>query len=415
MLRTDRIAVWILIGAFALIIPSIQFLKFSDELACLLLGVIAVAQCVIEGRWRMFSLLWAIIGIFAFYLLYTLIFCRFNTAGAVCADFLIELKPYVPFAVMLGLAPAFTTVELVVLKWLAVVNASAATVIMLTGLTEPVIHHLLYGGGVIFVSMLVYVFACSTLDGGRLTRRSLITATVMLLCGLACTRSKYYGEAVVALFFLWIYRPGMLRHIGLRQIATVGAVLALVAAVSWSKFDFYFITGASEGLDRDSVQSFARPALYATALLIMASYLPFGSGLASFASFYSIHPYSKLYFQYGLNRIYGLSPHNSEFVCDAFYPSLAQFGVAGVGLFVVFWIKVAAMLRRLVRSDSLRFRYPFAVGSLIIVFIMIENIASTLFTQTIGLSAMCLLGIICGQSPSRDASLPVNPQTPIII
>ena len=415
MLRTDRLAVWILIGAFALIIPSIQFLKFTDELACLLLGGLAVAQCVVEGRWRMFRLLWVVIGIFAFYLVYTLIFCHFNTPGAVCADFLIELKPYVPFAVMLGLAPVFTPAELVILKWLAVANASAATIIMLTGLTEPAIHHLLYGGAVIFVSMLVYVYACSILDGGCLSRRCLIIATVMLLCGLACTRSKYYGEAVVAIFFLWVYRPGMLRHIGLRQIATVGAVLALVAAVGWSKFDFYFITGASEGLDRDSVQSFARPALYATSLLIMASYLPFGSGLASFASFYSIHPYSGLYFQYGLNRIYGLSPHNSEFVCDAFYPSLAQFGVAGVGLFVWFWVKVAAMLRRLVRSDSARFRYPFAVGSLIIVFVMIENIASTLFTQTIGLSAMCLLGIICGQAPACRESKPINPQTQVII
>lgn len=402
MLRTDRLAVWILIGAFALIIPSIEFLKFTDELGCLLLGVLAVAQCLVEGRWRMFRLLWVIIGVFAFYLIYTLIFCRFNTPAAACADFVIELKPYVPFAVMLGLAPTLTVVELTVLRWLAVANATAATVIMLTGLTETAIHHPLYGGAVIFVSMLVYVYTVATLNDGRLPVRDLIAATAMILCGLACTRSKYYGEAVVALFFLWVYRPGMLRRIGFRQIATVGALLALVAAVAWSKFDFYFITGAAEGLDRDSVQSFARPALYATSLLIVATYLPFGSGLASFASFYSIHPYSRLYFQYGLNHIYGLTPHNPDFVCDAFYPSLAQFGVAGIGLFVWFWIKVCALLRRLIRSDSERFRYPFAVGSLIIVFIMIENVASTLFTQTIGLSAMCLLGIICGRAPAQS-------------
>ncbi len=78
-------------------------------------------------------------------------------------------------------------------------------------------------------------------------------------------------------------------------------------------------------------------------------------------------------------------------------------------------MKVAAMLRRLVRSDGERFRYPFAVGSLIIVFIVIENVASTLFTQTIGLSAMCLLGIICGRAPAPVQSVAVAPSSHTII
>ena len=402
MVRTDRIALWIMIVAFAMIIPSIQFMKFTDELACLMLGVLALSHVAVNGNLHRFRLLWIIGGIFSFYLVYTLVFCRFNTPGAVFADFLIEMKPYIPFAVMLGLAPAPTSTELTILKWLSIANASVAAICMFTGLTDTVLFHPLYGGAVIFVSVLVYVYSCAMLADGQMSRRSIAIATVMILCGLACTRAKYYGEAVVALFFLWIYRPGMLRDIGWRQIATVGLLFAVVAAVAWNKFNFYFITGASEGLDNVTMQTFARPALYATALMILGSYMPFGSGLASFASFASINPYSSLYFQYGLNNIYGLSPRYPVFVCDAFYPSLAQFGIAGVGLFIWFWAKICAMLRDLIRSNSLRNRYPFAVGSLVIVFVMIENVASTLFTQTIGMSAMCLLGIICGQAHTKE-------------
>lgn len=56
---------------------------------------------------------------------------------------------------------------------------------------------------------------------------------------------------------------------------------------------------------------------------------------------------------------------------------------------------------RLLKTDPGRFRLPFAVGALVIVFIMIENVASTLFTQSSGLVAMCLLGIICGMAPEK--------------
>ena len=402
MVRTDRLAIWILIVTFVLLIPGIRFLKLTDELACAALLTLACADTIANGRAARFRLLWYVIAIAFFYLLYTLAFCHFNTTGAVCGDFIIEMKPYIPFAVMLGLAPRPTVTELTVLKWAAVTNAAAATLCMLCGLTDAVLYHPLYGGAVIFISMLVYVYSCWALEPtGRGARRCLAVATVMILCGLACTRSKYYGEAVVALFFLWVYRPGMFRRINMRSVAIAAILILLVGAVSWSKFNFYFITGASAGLDRDTIQSFARPALYGTSLLILCHYVPFGSGLASFASYFSTQPYSSLYFRYGLDKIYGLSPMNHEFVCDAFYPSLAQTGIAGVGLFVWFWVYIASLLMRLLKTDPGRFRLPFAVGALVIVFIMIENVASTLFTQSSGLVAMCLLGIICGMAPEK--------------
>lgn len=67
--------------------------------------------------------------------------------------------------------------------------------------------------------------------------------------------------------------------------------------------------------------------MYLHGFTILFDYFPFGSGLASFASFPSAENYSSLYYEYGLNNIGGLSPDMPDFICDAFYPTLAQFGI----------------------------------------------------------------------------------------
>lgn len=212
MVRTDRLAIWILIVTFVLLIPGIRFLKLTDELACAALLTLACADTIANGRAARFQA--AVVcnshRLFLSPLHFGILPLQHHQA--VCGDFIIEMKPYIPFAVMLGLAPRPTVTELTVLKWSAVGNAAAATLCMLCGTTDAVLYHPLYGGAVIFISMLVYVYSCWALEPtGRGARRCLAVATVMILCGLACTRSKYYGEAVVALFFLWVYR----RHVRL--------------------------------------------------------------------------------------------------------------------------------------------------------------------------------------------------------
>ena len=77
--------------------------------------------------------------------------------------------------------------------------------------------------------------------------------------------------------------------------------------------------------------------LYVTGGQILLDYFPFGSGLASFASNASAVNYSTLYYDYGLDKVWGLSPSKTDFICDAYYPSLCQFGVVGVCLFIYLW------------------------------------------------------------------------------
>lgn len=62
-------------------------------------------------------------------------------------------------------------------------------------------------------------------------------------------------------------------------------------------------------------------------------YFPFGCGLGSFGTFASAEYYSPIYEMYGLNHIWGLSKNMPIFICDAFYPELAQFGIIGAILY----------------------------------------------------------------------------------
>ena len=66
-------------------------------------------------------------------------------------------------------------------------------------------------------------------------------------------------------------------------------------------------------------------------------YIPFGSGLGSFGTAAAAKEYSPLYFKYQLNNIWGLDPSNPMFLADAFYPTLAEFGIVGLFFFLWFW------------------------------------------------------------------------------
>ena len=126
-------------------------------------------------------------------------------------------------------------------------------------------------------------------------------------------------------------------------------------------------------------------------------YFPFGCGLASFASFPSQEWYSNVYYEYGINNVWGLSLKNPGFICDAFYPSLAQFGFAGLILFIWYWVYAYGFLRTMLRTDARKYKYPFIIGSLIICYILIESTTGNVISQNVGVMPIMLLGIVAAQ------------------
>lgn len=398
MLRIERICVYIIMLGLILLIPSIQYISYLDEFGALLFGCIAALDCVVNRNWRKYKLLWIVMAIMAFYAVYSVTMVHFNVLKAVMLDWVITIKPFLPFIVMFAVAPRFTESDKRIIRGICVFNAAFLSAAFCCGhsVVEAIVFHVTYGGTAIFASMMFYLY-CSIDSDGKISRRDIVTALVLLTFGLLCTRAKYYAIYVLVLYFLYVYRPGMLRQITPLRAIGLLFIGVLVLAVSWHKIEYYFLVGNSDSFDPTVVQSFARPVLYVTGFLILFDFFPFGTGLGTFASYASQQYYSGVYYYYGIDKVHGLSERMSDFICDAYYPSLAQFGVVGLILFICFWCYSYKFLRNLIRVSGNEFRYPFIVGSLLICFILIECTSGNTFTQIIGTFVMALYGMICAQ------------------
>ncbi len=408
MLNINRICIYIIMFGLILLVPSIVFVTFVDELCAMALLGTALADCIFNRTWRRYSLLWGIVAVITFYAIYSLTTKAYNIPAYIFMDLLIEVKPFIPFAVILVLRPEMTSEDRRIIKRICVANSVITTIVFLCGpqVMKFMFVNPSFASQVLFVSAIYYLYCSIDRDTGKVPRTSLRTALLMLTIGLASLKAKYYGYYIIGLYLLTFYKPGSFRHIRFKHMVGVGLLGLVILAATWSKIEYYFLTGSGTDFDPEIIETFARPVLYATGGLILMDHIPFGSGLASFATATSSMNYSGLYHEYGIDKVHGIS-QNSEysFICDSFYPSLAQFGFVGVVLFIWFWVYVYGYLRVMIRHDAALYKYKFIIGSLIIAFILIESVAATTFTHNSGFLVMFLLGMVCadGRVIKRDS------------
>lgn len=395
MLSIRKIYFWIHLYMLFIQVLSPSIFKSADELGVLFMLILICLDMAVNRQVARYKGMFVVAGIISFYALYSLFFLKFNTGKAILVDFVIESKPFVPFFISFAIAPRYTHKECQIMKASALLLAFMLLLIFVTGLTNDLLHHVAYLGSTAFICFLTYIF-CSIRSDGTIKRRDIIMACTILAIGLCCTRSKYYGEAVMAIFLLFYYRPGMFKQIKMKQVAIICLVFAAVLIVSWQKINYYFIVGNGDTFDPEVMESFARPALIGGAYIILCDFPLLGSGLASYATFASSPDvnYSSIYSLYDLDKVYGLSEQMPDFICDTFYASFAQFGLIGIGLFIFFFAWVYQRLRLVLHDES---HLLFCIGLLVIVYVVIENVGSTFFSQSGGLYTMMLLGAIIGK------------------
>ncbi len=395
MLSIRKIYFWIHLYMLFIQVLSPSIFKSADELGVLFMLILICLDMAVNRQVARYKGMFIVAGIISFYALYSLFFLKFNTGKAILVDFVIESKPFVPFFISFAIAPRYTHKECQIMKASALLLAFMLLLIFVTGLTNDLLHHVAYLGSTAFICFLTYIF-CSIRSDGTIKRRDIILACTILAIGLCCTRSKYYGEAVIAIFLLFFYRPGMFKQIKMKQVAIICLVFAAVLIVSWQKINYYFIVGNGDTFDPEVMESFARPALIGGAYIILCDFPLLGSGLASYATFASSPDvnYSSIYSLYDLDKVYGLSEQMGDFICDIFYASFAQFGLVGIGLFIFFFVWIYQRLRLVLHDES---HILFFIGILVVVYVMIENVGSTFFSQSGGLYTMMLLGAIIGK------------------
>ena len=227
------------------------------------------------------------------------------------------------------------------------------------------------------------------------TRRNKYIAVLLVFSGLLAPKMKFVGEVVVFMGILFFLKRRLNFHSG-KTIAYLSLLMVATLFFTWEKFDVYYVDGwENEGL--------ARPMTYKTSLKILRDYFPLGSGMGTFATNAAWKYYSPLYYQYGLNNVWGLN-EGGGFICDAFYPTLAQFGVVGVILFCIFW------KRRLIEINNIRDIRHYHVALMAFFCLAIESTADSSYLSGKGMGYFMLLGIclnanrtmaICNHGPRR--------------
>ncbi len=361
---------------------------WSDEiLTVILLGYALVKRrFLVKNKERTMEIS-IYIALMVFYLGYSMVM-RITTPRGVILDFLQQLRPYAVFYLTWMMAPEFTPTQKKGIKWVMLLSFFGYVLAFKfsPSLVTP------YGGEesaalgqiALCCAMIYYLFSKQT----KLNRN---IAIFIMLVGLISGKSKYFGECVVfiALVVFVKSRINFLSPATLFKVCVLGMV---VLFFTWTKFNAYYVEGFQE-----DAEEMARPATYETGMQIMFhDYIPFGSGLGTFGTAAAAKEYSPLYYTYHLDTIWGLDPSNPMFLADAFYPTLAEFGIVGLFFFLWFW------KRRLWESNRIPNLVYYRMALMCVLALALESTADSSYLSGKGMGYFMILALCLNSAGTRS-------------
>ena len=310
------------------------------------------------------------IVIMLLYLLYSYTI-QVNVVPSIFLDFQQQVRPYVVFYCTWLLAPRFTHKQERIILW-----CMYATIIIYLLFGTRRSEDVVIGQLCLNCALMYYLFK-------QQNRKNTIICLLIATLGLLSSKSKYYGEYVVLIAVIYFLKE-RLKVNSLKTGTYVILLTIVVLYFTWSKFNAYYV----EGFNTNRISyKMARPETYRVSISILKDYFPFGSGLGTFSTNAAAEYYSPLYYKYNLSDIWGLTPSHPMFLADTYYPSLAEFGVIGVLLFLWFW------KRRLWAIQKLPLKY-YKVGVMAFMALALESVADTSYLSGKGMGYFMLLGIV---------------------
>ena len=352
---------------------------WSDEILTVLLLLYAIVKqrFLVKDKKRMLEIN-IYIGLMIFYLLYSL-FMRVTTPRGIYLDFLQQLRPDVGCYLTGRMAPQFTPKQQKHIKWVMLLSFFGYLFAFKfkPSLVTP------FGGEesaalgqiALCCAMVYYLFSKQTIKNRN------ITILIMLL-GLVSGKSKYFGECV-CFVALVMFVKSKINFTSISTLLKLAALGTVVIFFTWTKFNAYYVEGFQE-----DAQAMARPATYEAGMQIMFhDYIPFGSGLGSFGTIAAAKEYSPLYYKYHLNEIWGLDPINPMFLADAFYPTLAEYGIVGLFFFLWFW------KRRLWETNKIPNLIYYRMALMCILALALESTADSSYLSGKGMGYFMILAL----------------------
>lgn len=351
----------------------------SDEILTVLLLLYAIVKqrFLVKNKKRMMEIN-IYMALMIFYLLYSLMI-RVTTPRGVFLDILQQVRPYAVFYLTWMMAPQFTPKQQKRIKWVMLLSFfgylfafkfKPSLVTPFGGEESAALGHI-----ALCCAMVYYLFS-------KQTKRNRNIAIIIMLLGLLSGKSKYFGECICFIALI-MFVKSKINFTSISTLLKVAALGVVVIFFTWTKFNAYYVEGFQE-----DAQAMARPATYETGMQIMFhDYVPFGSGLGSFGTAAAAKEYSPLYFKYHLNEIWGLDPTNPMFLADAFYPTLAEYGIVGLFFFLWFW------KRRLWEANKIPNLIYYRMALMCILALALESTADSSYLSGKGMGYFMILAL----------------------
>lgn len=388
-------SLFIIALVFGVILQDVIGFKSTDEICGMILLLTLIYSVFHSKDWEINKAFLITLIIFAFYTGYSF-WIGSNAKQAIFMDLIIQMKPYLAFFCFYQLKPQFTPNQKYLLKQLSLLLWFILLPIGILGFFSPallknIMGHPTYFAASITALSLVYLYSSDY------TKKDKLIFILLMTIGLASGRSKFYGFYALSIsVLLYLENPQHLKF-NIKNSFFALLILSVIIFITKDKLMYYFGDGLTG--EENNMDYIARFVLYATSFKIFTDFFPFGSGLASFATHSSGYYYSPIYSQYGIDNVWGISKNNWSFIADTYYPSLAQFGIAGVALFILFWLyllKKAYNIFLINKSTKV-----FSLILLITGYCLIENIADASFTSNRGFFMLMFMGLILSEKENK--------------
>lgn len=313
--------------------------------------------------------------ILAFFVIYGLLFGA-NVQIAVLRDMVQWIRPFSIIYCTWILNPQFSRRQKNRMIVSMIISTIAVLFYNMDVITKNEIEFATLGQMSIVTGMAYYLFSDDT-------KKNRYIALMLVLIGMLAPKFKFLGEVVCFIYFIF-FMKNKLNFKSSKTITALAMLMAVIIYVTWEKFDAYYISGFAEGAKR-----VARPESYRIAFTeIIWEYFPFGSGMGSWGCAAAADYYSPLLYKYKMNEVWGCSPDFTDFIADAFFPTLCQFGVVGIFFFCVFW------KRRLQAFNAIKDRRYYRVAWITFFCLFIEQTADTSFLSGKGMG-YCMFIALC--------------------
>ena len=329
------------------------------------------ARSVNRQPWKEYNIFWMVL---VFYFVYSLIM-RVNVPMAAMRDVAQWVRPFSVIYCTWILNPRFRKWQKRMMLASMIVTLVVWILTQRSAIERENAEFVVLGQMAMCTGMTWYLFT-------EPSRRNLYIAAALMASGLLAPKFKYLGE-VVCFVYIMFFMKKKLEFKSPKIIAVFILVASVILYLTWFKFDAYYLSG----FERES-ERLARPETFKVAFgTIIWEYFPFGSGLGTFGTAAVVKYYSPLYYKYNLHTIWGLAPDWPAFLADAFYPTLAQFGVVGIGLFIAYW------KRRIQYFNSIIDMRYYRVAMIALACLALEQAADSSFLSGKGMGYCMLIGL----------------------